>query len=77
MQSRPADKLHCATLQVEIPCEYCLDVLAVRLLVHRLAEFDNAAELVSAVVLGIGQDELCVVLRRHVRQPTESPEARL
>ena len=52
-------------MQVEILGQYGLYVLGLSGVIHRLAELNYAAELVSAAILRVGKDELRVVLSGH------------
>ena len=72
MQPRPAHQLDRALLQIEIFCQYCLDVRNVRVLVHRAAKLDYPAELVAAAIIRVGQSELRVVLSGHGAQITKT-----
>ena len=65
MQSGPANQLYRAALQVEILGQYGLDVLGLSAVIHRFAELDYAAELITTAILRVGQDELRVVLSGH------------
>lgn len=68
MQSRPADQFHSASLQVKIAGQNCLDVSLVGVLLHWLAQLNNAAELIAVTIMRIGEDELRVVLNGHVQR---------
>lgn len=65
MQSGPANEFHCASLQVEILGQYGLNILGLSGVIHRFAELNDAAKLIAAAVLRVGQDELRVVLSGH------------
>ena len=65
MQSRPADELYRAALQVEVFCQHGFDFGWVRILSHRLVQLDYTAEFVTTSVSGVCQSKLRVVLGRH------------
>ena len=48
MQARPTHELDGALLEVEIPGQHGFDVTGIGIHIHRLAQFDHAAELVAA-----------------------------
>ena len=52
-------------MQVEIPGQCGLNVSRVRMLVHRLAQLDYTTEFITATILRVSKNELCVVLCRH------------
>jgi hypothetical protein len=52
-------------LQVEILCQYRLDIGHIGVVIHRSAQFDDATELVTTLVVGVCESKLCVVLCRH------------
>ena len=66
MQSRPADQFHSVLLQVKIAGQNCLDVSFVGVLLHWMAQLNNAAEFIAVTIFCIGKDELRVVLNGHV-----------
>ena len=66
MQSRPADQLHGVLLQVKIAGQNSFDITRIGTLFHRTVQLNNATKLVNTAILGVGQYELCVVLRGHV-----------
>jgi len=52
-------------VQVEIPGQCGLYVSRIRVLVHRLAQLDYTTEFITATILRVSKNELCVVLCRH------------
>ena len=65
MQSRPANQLNGALLEIEIFCQNRFDIGDVGVVVHWTTELHDATEFVTATVFRIGQSKLCVVLGRH------------
>lgn len=65
VQSGPANELYRATPQVKILGQYGLYVLGLSALIHCFAELNDAAKLVAAAILRVGQDKLRVVLSSH------------
>ena len=53
-------------LQIKIAGENRLNVATLGVLLHRVTQFDDAAELITAAIFCIGQQELRVVLSGHV-----------
>ena len=66
MQSRPADQFHSILLQVKIAGQNGFDVTRIGVLLHRVVQFNNPAELVTVTISRVGQYELRVVLGGHV-----------
>ena len=52
-------------MQIEIPGQCGLDVACLGVVVHRLTQLDHTTEFITAAILRVGQNELCVVLRGH------------
>jgi len=52
-------------VQVEIPGQCGLYVPRIRLLVHRLAQLNYTTEFITATILRVSKNELCVVLCGH------------
>jgi hypothetical protein len=65
VQSGPANELYRAAPQVKILGQYGLYVLGLSGLIHCFAELNDAAKLVAAAILRVGQDKLRVVLSGH------------
>jgi hypothetical protein len=65
VQSRPAQELDGAPLQVKILGQYGLNIPGLGRLIHGLAELNYATEFVIAAILRVGQYELSVVFGGH------------
>jgi hypothetical protein len=74
VQSRPANQLYCADLQIEIPGQYGLYVRHIGVLLHGSAQLHHAAELIATAIVGVSEFELCVVLCRHASRLRLRPE---
>jgi len=73
VQSGPTHEFHVTAVQIEISCQHGLDVSLVRITVHRLTQFYDTTEFITAAIRRVGQDELCVVLCGHVLTLRERP----
>jgi hypothetical protein len=62
VQPRPANQLNRTPLQIKILCQHCLNISHVGVIIHRPAEFNDAAEFIAAAIICVGEPELCEVL---------------
>ena len=62
VQPRPTNQLNRTPLQIKILCQHCLNISHVGVIIHRPAEFNDAAEFIAAAIICVREPELCEVL---------------